>query len=127
MSEASRVLREKEALRERVAALQSNADRAVEAAGAATRERDEGRLAAAAAAQRAQQEREGLAEAEGEIEGLRVRLQMAEDELAAFVADAHQVSCTRRTWRRTTEAGVISRPRVERHVRFLAILSLIYL
>ncbi|CAN0290948.1 unnamed protein product, partial [Hapterophycus canaliculatus] len=89
-SEASRVLREKEALRERVAALQSAADRAVEAAEAASRDRDETRVAAATMAQRAQQEREGLAEMEGENEGLRVRLQMAEEELRSLVAEADQ-------------------------------------
>lgn len=85
------MLREKEALRESVAALQLTTDRATEASEAATRDRDEAKLAAAAAAQRAQQEREVLAEAEGENEGLRTRLQMSEEELAAVVADADQV------------------------------------
>ncbi|CAM9159615.1 unnamed protein product [Laminaria digitata] len=89
-SEASRTLREKEALRERVAMLQSATDRAAEAAEAAARDRDEARVAAATAGQRAQQERDGLAEAEGENEGLRARLQMAEEEMAALAADADQ-------------------------------------
>eukprot|EP00903_Cladosiphon_okamuranus_P005510 g5490.t1 len=87
-SEASRLLREKEALRQRVAALQTAADRSKEAAETALRERDETRVAAATAAQRAQQEREGLAEMEGENEGLRARLQMAEEELGVLAADA---------------------------------------
>lgn len=90
-SEACRVLREKEALRERVAALQSATDRAGEVAETAERVRDEARLAAAAAAQRMQQEGERLAETEGENEGLRTRLQMAEEELAGLVDDANQV------------------------------------
>ncbi|CAM9789285.1 unnamed protein product [Pylaiella littoralis] len=89
-SEASRVLREKEALRERVAALKSATDRSAEAAEAATRDRDEARVAAATAAQRVQQEREGLAEMEGENGGLRERLQMAEEELEALIAGADQ-------------------------------------
>lgn len=90
-SEASRVLREKEALRERVAALQAAADRSSEAAEAVARERDEATVAAATAAQRAQQERDGLAEMEGENEGLRTRLQMAEEELGGLAAAADQV------------------------------------
>lgn len=71
--------------------LQSAADRAAEVAETAERARDEARLAAAAGAQRTQQEGERLAEAEGEIEGLRARLQMAEEELAGLVDDADQV------------------------------------
>lgn len=90
-SEASRLLREKEALRERVAALQSATDRSAAAAEAATRDRDEARMVAATAAQRAQQERERLAEMEGENEGLRTRLQMAEEELGSLAADADEV------------------------------------
>lgn len=90
-SEASRTLREKEALRERVAMLQSATDRAAEAAEAAARDRDEAKVAAATAGQRAQQERDELAEAEGENEGLRARLQMAEEEMAGLAADADQV------------------------------------
>ncbi len=90
-SEASRLLREKDALRERVAALQSATDRSAEAAEAATRDRNEARMVAATAAQRAQQERERLAEMEGENEGLRTRLQMAEEELGSLAADADEV------------------------------------
>ncbi|CAM9723282.1 unnamed protein product, partial [Ascophyllum nodosum] len=90
-SEACRILREKEAMRERVAALQSATDRAVEAGEATARGRDEAKLEVAAAVQRAQQDRDKLAEAEGEIEGLRTRLQMTEEEIAALVADADQV------------------------------------
>lgn len=74
-----------------MAALQTAADRSKEAAEAAFRERDEARVAATTAAQRARQEREGLAELEGENEGLRARLQMAEEELGVLAADAHQV------------------------------------
>lgn len=74
-----------------MAALQSATDRSAEVAEAATRDRDEARLAVATAAQRVHQEREGLAEMEGENEGLRARLQMAEEELGALVADADQV------------------------------------
>ena len=106
-SEASRVLREKEALRERVAALQSAADRSEEAAEAALRERDEARVAAATAAQRAQQERDGLAEMEGENEGLQARLQMAEDELGVLAAAADQVNINLRVWCRL---GSVLRP-----------------
>eukprot|EP00904_Undaria_pinnatifida_P009883 jgi/Undpi1/6024/HiC_scaffold_2.g01298.m1 len=89
-SEASRTLREKEALRERVAMLQSATDRAAEAAEEVARDRDEARLAVATAGQRVQQERDGLAEAEGENEGLRARLQMVEGEMAGLVAEADQ-------------------------------------
>lgn len=78
-------------MRERVAALQSATDRANEAREAADRDRDEAKLAAAAAAQKAQQERDKLAEIEGESEGLRARLQMADEEIAVLVADADQV------------------------------------
>ena len=78
-------------MRERVAALQSATDRAVEAGEATARGRDEAKLEVAAAVQRAQQDRDKLAEAEGEIEGLRTRLQMTEEEIAALVADADQV------------------------------------
>lgn len=74
-----------------MSALQSPADRSKEAVEAAFRERDEARVAAATAAQRAQQEREGLAEKEGENEGLRARLQMAEEELGVLAAAADQV------------------------------------
>lgn len=74
-----------------MAALQSATDRSVEVAEAAARDRDEARVAAATAAQRVQQEREGLAEMEGENEGLRARLQMAEEELGGLVADADKV------------------------------------
>lgn len=71
--------------------LQSATDRAAEAVEAAARDRDEAKVAAATALQRAQQERGGLAEAEGENEGLRARLQMAEEEMAGLTADADQV------------------------------------
>lgn len=71
--------------------LQSATDRAAEAAEEVARDRDEARLAVATAGQRVQQERDGLAEAEGENEGLRARLQMVEGEMAGLVAEADQV------------------------------------
>lgn len=74
-----------------MAALQSAADRAAETADAATRERDEARLEAASASQRVQHEREGLAELQGENEGLRARLLMEEEEIAALAGEADQV------------------------------------
>lgn len=55
------------------------------------RERDEARLAAAAATQRTQQERDTRAEVEGENEGLRMRLQMMEKEMAILAGEADQV------------------------------------
>lgn len=108
-SEASRVLREKEALRERVAGLQSAADRAAEATEAAVRERDEARLEAAAASRRAQQEREGLAEIEGENEGLRARLQMAEEDVSLLASEADQVGRRPRVvWSRPVTTGSLA-------------------
>lgn len=56
-----------------------------------TRERDEARLTTVAAAQRTQQERDALAEVEGENEGLRMRLQAMEEEIAVLAGEADQV------------------------------------
>lgn len=55
------------------------------------RERDEVTLAVATAAQRMRVEREERAEIEGENEGLRTRLQMAEEEFASLLAETDQV------------------------------------
>lgn len=93
-SEASRVLREKEALRERVAALQSAADRATEATETMAHARDQVKLEAMTAASKAQQERDKLVEAEDEIDGLRTRVQMLEEEFALLTAEADQVRGT---------------------------------
>lgn len=66
-------------------------DDTLQAAEAVARARDEALLTASAASQRAQQERDGLAEVEGENDGLRARLQLMEEEIAALATEADHV------------------------------------
>ncbi|CAM9127504.1 unnamed protein product [Choristocarpus tenellus] len=90
VSETSRALREKEALRERVSVLQVATDKAVAAAADASVERDEARLLAAAAEAKAATAVEELARVEEEGEVTQDHLRAAEEELAGLSLEADQ-------------------------------------